>query len=132
MPLYVTDPATAPLGPVTVNVVVVIVAEFIAMLKVALIVVFTATFVAPAAGITDTTDGTVTTSWPHPATKATNRVARQYVIPTLILCISSLMSNCGGTASKAHISIARRRSRHDVLSHVNNWNVSMLVIFAHP
>jgi len=47
VPLYVTAPDTAPLGPVTVKVVVLIVAGFIAMLKVALIVVFTATFIAP-------------------------------------------------------------------------------------
>jgi hypothetical protein len=47
VPLYVTDPATAPPGPVTVKVDAPIVAVFIAMLKVALIVVFTATFVAP-------------------------------------------------------------------------------------
>jgi hypothetical protein len=84
------------------------------MLKVALIVVFTATFVAPAAGIADNTDGTVTTSWPHPATKATNKAARQQLIPTLFLCISSLLSNSGGAASNARILLVRGRSRHDV------------------
>jgi hypothetical protein len=47
VPLYVTEPATAPLGPVTVKVVALIVAGFITMLKVALIVVFMTTFVAP-------------------------------------------------------------------------------------
>jgi hypothetical protein len=48
MPLYVTDPGTtAPPGAVTVKVDELIVAGSIAMLKVALIVVFTATFVAP-------------------------------------------------------------------------------------
>jgi hypothetical protein len=48
MPLYVTDPATAaPPGPFTVKIDELIVAGSIAMLKVALIVVFTATFVAP-------------------------------------------------------------------------------------
>jgi hypothetical protein len=48
VPLYVMDPATeAPLGPVTVKVVERIVAGSIAMLKVALIVVFTLTFVVP-------------------------------------------------------------------------------------
>jgi hypothetical protein len=48
VPLYVTDPATdLPPGPATVKVVALIVAGSIAMLKVALIVVFTVTFVVP-------------------------------------------------------------------------------------
>jgi hypothetical protein len=48
MPLYVTDPATAPPGPVTVKVpAAVIEAGSIAWLKVALIVVPTATLEAP-------------------------------------------------------------------------------------
>jgi hypothetical protein len=61
-PVYVTDPATAPLGPVTVKVEAVSVAGLIAMLKVAVIVVLITTPVAPAAGVVDTTDGTLTTS----------------------------------------------------------------------
>jgi hypothetical protein len=61
-PLYVTAPVTAPFGPVTVKVEPVIVAAFIGMLKVALISVLTATFVAPLAEIVDTTVGTVTVS----------------------------------------------------------------------
>jgi hypothetical protein len=62
-PLYVTAPATAvPLGPVTVKVEVVIEAGFIAILKVAVIVVLITTFAAPWAGVTDTTDGIVTVS----------------------------------------------------------------------
>jgi hypothetical protein len=82
----------------------VIEAAFIAMLKVALIGVLTATFVPPLAGIVDTTDGTVTTSWPHPVTKTTNRAANQYVIPDLYLRILSLLSNCGGMVSNEHLS----------------------------
>jgi hypothetical protein len=73
-----------------------------AMLNVALMGVLTATFVAPLAGTVDTTEGTVTVSWPHPATKTTNRAASQYVIPNLILRISSLSPNCVVTVSKAH------------------------------
>jgi hypothetical protein len=62
-PLYVTAPDTAvPLGPVTVNVEAVSEAGLIAMLKVALMGVLMATFVAPLAGMVDTTIGTVTTS----------------------------------------------------------------------
>jgi hypothetical protein len=57
----------------------VIVAAFIAMLKVALIGVLTATFVAPFEGIVDTTEGTITVSWPQPAIKITDRIASQYV-----------------------------------------------------
>jgi hypothetical protein len=62
-PLYVTAPDTAvPPGPVTVNVEAVSEAGLIAMLKVALMGVLMATFVAPLAGMVDTTIGTVTTS----------------------------------------------------------------------
>jgi hypothetical protein len=57
------------------------------MLKVALMGVLITTFVAALAAIVDTTEGTVTTSWPQPATKTTNRAASQYVIPTLSLRI---------------------------------------------
>jgi hypothetical protein len=84
-PLYVTVPATGPPGPATVNVALVSVAGFMAMLNVALIGVFTDTFVAPLAGIVDTTDGTVTTSCPHPVIKTANRAASQYVTPNLYL-----------------------------------------------
>jgi hypothetical protein len=86
-PLYVTAPATAPPGPVTVKVDAVIEAGLIAMLNVALMGVLIATFVAPFAGTVDTTEGTVTVSWPQPATKTTNKAASQYVIPNLILRI---------------------------------------------
>jgi hypothetical protein len=59
----VTAPETAvPLGPVTVNVEAVSEAGLIAILKVALMGVLIATFVAPLAAIVDTTEGTVTTS----------------------------------------------------------------------
>jgi len=62
-PLYVTAPDTAaPPGPVTVNVEAVSEAGLIAMLKVALIAVLIATFVAPLAAIVEITEGTVTTS----------------------------------------------------------------------
>jgi hypothetical protein len=53
------------------------VAVFIAILKIALIGVLTAIFVAPLAGIVDTTDGIVAVSWPHPATKMTDKTANQ-------------------------------------------------------
>jgi hypothetical protein len=63
VPLYVTDPATAaPLGSDTVKVVAVSVEGFMAMLKIAVIVVLMTTLVAPAVGVVDTTDGTLTTS----------------------------------------------------------------------
>jgi hypothetical protein len=55
------------------------------MLNVALIGVFTETFVAPLAGTVDTIEGTITVSWPHPATNTTNSDASQYVIPILYL-----------------------------------------------
>jgi hypothetical protein len=53
----------------------VIVAVFIAMLKVAPMGVLMETLVAPFAGIVDTTDGTVAISWPHPTAKMTNNNA---------------------------------------------------------
>jgi len=93
MPLYMTVPATAPAGPVSVKVDVEIEAVFIAMLKVALMDVSTATFVAPLAGVVDTTDGAVTVSWPHPATKMTVRTASQHMTPNLILRICNLSPN---------------------------------------
>jgi hypothetical protein len=62
-PLYVTVPDTAPPGPDTVKVpAVVIEAEFIAMLNVAVTFVPIATPVAPGVGVTDTTTGRVTVS----------------------------------------------------------------------
>jgi hypothetical protein len=63
------------------------------MLNVALIAVLMATFVAPLAGIVDTTVGTVTTSWPHPAMRAISRAAGRHVMPTLNLRIYTLSSN---------------------------------------
>jgi hypothetical protein len=58
-----------------------------AMLKVALIGVSTTTPVAPLAGAVDTTEGTVTVSWPQPAMKTTSKVANQCVTLNLILLI---------------------------------------------
>jgi hypothetical protein len=52
----------APPGPVTVKLDVLIVAGFIAMLKVAVMVVLMTTLVAPEAGVVNTTAGTLTTS----------------------------------------------------------------------
>jgi hypothetical protein len=75
------------------------VAGFIAMLKVALMAVLTATLAAPGAGTADTTDGTLTTSWPHPATKTTHRDAKRHVIPILILRICNLSSSVDGAVS---------------------------------
>jgi hypothetical protein len=80
---------------VTVKVNPVIVAVFIAMLKVALMGVLTATFAAPLAGTVNTTDGTITVSWPHPATKITDRIANQYPIPNLVLRICNLSYDFG-------------------------------------
>jgi hypothetical protein len=57
VPLYVTVPATAPPGLVTVKLEALIEAVAIASLKLALMAVLTATFVAPGAGVTDTTEG---------------------------------------------------------------------------
>jgi hypothetical protein len=74
------------------------VAGFIAMLKVALMGVLMATLVAPFAGTVDTTDGTTTTSWPHPAAKTSDKAASQYVKPNLNLRMRFLLSklfNCG-------------------------------------
>jgi len=110
-PLYVTAPATAvPPGPATVNDDAVIVEGFIAMLKVALIVVLIWTAVAPLAGMVDTTDGTVTVSCPHPAMKTTNKVARKHVIQILYLRICNLSSNLGVTVSNACTFIALVRN----------------------
>jgi hypothetical protein len=93
-PLYVTAPATAaPPGPATVKVDAVIEDGFIAMLKVALMVELMTTPVAPLAGMVDTTEGTVTVSWPHPAMKTTNKDARKLVIPNLYLRICNLSSD---------------------------------------
>jgi hypothetical protein len=61
----------------------VIEAGLIAILNVALIVALMATFIAPWAGVTDTTPGMLTVSKPHPATKTTNKVARKDVITIL-------------------------------------------------
>jgi hypothetical protein len=95
-----TAPAIAvPPGPVSVKVELVIVAGLIAMLKVAVTVVLTTTSVAPWAGVTDTTPGMVTVSWPHPAIKTTNRDARKHVIPILYLRICNLSSDLGGAVS---------------------------------
>jgi hypothetical protein len=70
-----------------VKVVLVIEAALIAMLKVALMVALMATFVAPGAGVTETTPGMLTVSTPHPATKATNKVAKKCMYPILNLRI---------------------------------------------
>jgi hypothetical protein len=70
------------------------------MLKIALIVVLMATFVVPLAGIVDTTVGTVTTSWPHPATKATSKAAIKHMKTVPYLRICTLSPNCGPTVFK--------------------------------
>jgi hypothetical protein len=94
VPEQVTAPATAvPPGPVTVKDAEPIVARLIASLNVAPIVVLIETFVAPLAGNVDTTVGTVTTSWPHPAMRAINRAAGKHVMPTPNLRICTLSSN---------------------------------------
>jgi hypothetical protein len=79
----VTVPSTGPPADVTVKVVALIVAGFIAMLKVAVTVVPIAISVAPRVGVVDTTVGRVIVSWPHPAKKTANRDVRKYVIPIL-------------------------------------------------
>jgi hypothetical protein len=87
-PLNETAPATAvPPGPVTVKDVALMDAEFIAMLKVAPMVVLTTTPVAPFAGTVDTTEGTVTVSSPQPATKTNMTTANQDAIHNLHLLI---------------------------------------------
>jgi hypothetical protein len=83
---------------------------FISMLKVALIEGLMATFVAPVAGTADSTDGTVTVSWPHPATKTTNKAARQYEILNLYLRIRFLLPSLGGTASIFRPSVDQARN----------------------
>jgi hypothetical protein len=89
-------PATAaPPGPVTLKVAEVSVAGFIAVLKVTLIAVFKATFVAPLAGIVDTTAGPVTTSSPHPAMKVAIRATSKQLIPTGPFRIFIPSCNCG-------------------------------------
>jgi hypothetical protein len=97
---------------VTVKVTALIEAVFIAMLKVALMGVLTPTFVAPLAGIVDTTDGTVTVSWPHPATKTTNRAASQYVIPNLYLRICTFRPTSWGPVFNNCHSPEKARTRN--------------------
>jgi hypothetical protein len=96
-------PATAvPPGPVTLKLATVSVAGFIAVLKVALMSVFKATFVAPLAGIVDTTAGPVTTSSPHPAMKMAIRAMSKQLIPTGPFRICNLSCNCGDKISKPY------------------------------
>jgi hypothetical protein len=92
----------APPGPVTINVAEVSVAGFIAVLKIALMGVFTATFVAPLAGIVETTAGPVTTSSPHPAMKVAIRATSKQLIPTGPFRICTLSCNCGDKISKPY------------------------------
>ena len=92
LPEYVTAPGTgvAP-GPVSVNVLVLIVAGFITELKVALTVVLRGTEIARFAGdmaITVGNAGLDVCSRPHPATRATNTNAIKNVFPILKLRIS--------------------------------------------
>lgn len=78
MPEYVTTPATAPPGAVTVKVDVLMVAAFIASLKVAVIICAVGTPVALLAGAVETTVGTAlltVCSRPHPARKTPSRSA---------------------------------------------------------
>jgi hypothetical protein len=95
-----------------VNVVALIEAAFIGMLNVALMGVLTPTPVAPLAGTVDTTDGTVTVSWPHPVTKTTKTAASQYLIPNLNLRILiPLLSNRGRQSLRQPRSSGSARSR---------------------
>src|SRR5580704_6034847 len=117
-------PVTAvPPGPVTLNVAAVIVAGFIAVLKVALMVVVMATFVAPLAGMVDTTVGPVATSSPHPAMKMTIRATSKHLIPPGPFRICTLSCNCGDKTSKPYrfvgISYAAWTSRRSQISNRN-------------
>jgi mannose/fructose/N-acetylgalactosamine-specific phosphotransferase system component IIC len=76
---------------------------FIATLNVALTAVLMTTPVAPLAGMVDTTAGTVTVSWPHPAMKTTNRDARKHVIPILNLRMCNLLSDRDGIHHRSSI-----------------------------
>ena len=92
-----TVPVTAPPGPVKVNVAVLIVAGFIALLNVALITAMLGqTRVKPAVGVTEATVGVVrglpgppaVSGSPHPATRAANRNAGIQILLTFSLRIS--------------------------------------------
>jgi hypothetical protein len=122
-PLYVTVPATAPLGPVTVKVEAVIVDAFIAMLKVALMGASTATFVAPFAGIVDTTDGTKTVSWPHPATKMTDKTVSKQLTPNLYfrICDLSFDFECAALCFRHSPVDARMRSTSAATKLMSYW-----------
>jgi hypothetical protein len=61
-----------------------------------------ATFVAPLAGMVDTTVGPVATSSPHPAMKVTIRATSKYLIPTGPFRICTLSCNCGDKISKPY------------------------------
>jgi hypothetical protein len=86
-----------------------------AMLKVALMGVLMATFVAPFAGMVDTTEGTVTVSWPQPAIKTTSKAANEYVIPNLILRICPSHPTVGVPVSNSSLCFSRPGApgRHD-------------------
>jgi hypothetical protein len=85
-------PATpAPPGPVSVNVVALIVAGAITELNVALTVALRSTAVAPFAGTAPITVGNAgldACSRPHPAARAANPNASKNILPTLNLRIS--------------------------------------------
>ena len=92
-----TVPVTLPPGPLKVNVVVLIVAGFIALLNVAVIIATLGqTRVEPFGGVTEATAGGVRgepgppllSESPHPPTKAASRNAEIQILPTMNLRIS--------------------------------------------
>jgi hypothetical protein len=107
-------------------------AGFIAMLKVALMGVLIATFVAPLAGMVDTTEGTVTVSWPHPAMKTTSNAASEYIIPNLILRICPSRPTVVSQYPYLVRASAWRGAptRHD-LAKVTSWKLPSLSEIAH-
>jgi hypothetical protein len=112
---YATVPVTAPPGPVKVNVEVLIVAGFIALLNIAVIIVTLGqTTVEPAVGVSEVTVGAVRglpgppplSESPHPAARTANRNAEIQILLTFNLRISFSSS----PSDKAfHASMNRRR-----------------------
>jgi hypothetical protein len=103
--LYATAPATdVPSGPVNVKVVVVMEDELISTLNVVVTGELTATFVAPCAGVTETTPGRLTVSWPHPTTYTARRAARKHTNRVLYLRIC--------TSSPTVVTLESRRHYH--------------------
>jgi hypothetical protein len=91
-PLRVTDPATAPPGPVTVKDAILIDAGAITVLKVAVTVLLRATFTAPLSGVTEVTvggNGLGVRSRPHPAIRRADRTTGIQILINLSLRIAS-------------------------------------------